>query len=149
MAIHINEITTVLNLNQKTHSQLETVILKYGGLVQKMNNMEQQSWLFKKAVENNLIKINSLKSEFDKIKTEVNTSGIDDLIVSLNDYKEQFKSIQIHFQSGFIKGLAVASFNSKIIYIEELLTIKSRVDEMKEIEYYLENRKHLIKLLGW
>jgi uncharacterized protein with ParB-like and HNH nuclease domain len=112
MAIHLNEIKTVLNLNEKTHSHLETIILEYGNLVQKMNNMEQQSWLFKKAVENNLIRVSSLKSEFDKIKTEVNTSGIDDLIVSLNDYKEKVKSIQIHFQPGFIKGLALASFNS-------------------------------------
>jgi hypothetical protein len=149
MAIELKDVITVFGLNQKTYSQLENIILEYAGLLQKMNNVEQQSWFFKKAEENNLLKLNNLKSQFEKMRTEVNDTSIDDLIESLNDYKEQAKSIQIHFQPGFIKGLSVASFNSKIIYIEELLTIKSRIDKMNELDDYLENRESLIKLLGW
>ena len=84
--------------------------------------------------------INSLKSEFKKIRTAVNTTSIDELIMSLNEFKEQLKVIQVNFQRGFIKELALASFNSKIIYIEEILTIKSRIDEMSELDDYIENK---------
>ena len=149
MAINLNELTTVLGLNQKTHSQLETIILEYGNLVQKMNNPEQQSWFFKKAEENNLLKLKGLKSQFENIRNEVNDTSIDDLIELLNDRKENIKSFQNSPQLNFIGRIAVASLNSDITYIEELLAIKSRVDEMKELDYYLENKESLIKLLGW
>ncbi len=149
MTIKINDVISVLGLNPKTNSQLETIILEYGSLVQKMNNSEQQTWLFRKAEENNQLKLKDLKSQFENIRTEVNHTSIDDLIQSLNDYKEQVKSIQIHFKPSFIKVLALASFNSSVFYIEEILSIKSRVDEINELDYYLEHKEHLIKLLGW
>jgi len=149
MAIKINDISTVLGLNPKTNSQLETIILEYGNLAQKMNNMEQQSWMFKKAEENNLLKLKDLKSQFEKIRTEVNDTGIDDLIELLNDKKENIKYFQSQPQLNFIGRMALASLSSNLAYIEELLSIKSRVDEMKDIEYYLENKESLIKLLGW
>ena len=149
MAIKINDISTVLGLNPKTNTQLETIILEYGNLVQKMNNMEQQSWMFKKAEKNNLLKLKDLKRQFENIRKEVNDTSIDDLIELLNDKKENTKSFQNSPQLNFIGRIAVASLNSDIIYIEELLAIKSRVDEMKELDYYLENKESLIKLLGW
>ncbi len=149
MTINQKDVITILGLNPKTHSQLETMVLEYGNLHQKMNDIEQQTWFFKKAEENNRLKLKDLKNQLENIRNEVNYTSINDLIESLNDYKEKAKSIQIHFQPSFNKMLALASFNSSIIYIEEILSIKSRVDEMKEIEYYLENKESFIKLLGW
>lgn len=75
--------------------------------------------------------------------------GFDDLMESLNNNKEKLKFIQMNSQPGFIKGITITSFKSKIAYIEELLAIKSRINEIKEIDFYFENREALIELLGW
>ena len=149
MTMNQKDVITVLGLNPKTQAQLETIVLEYAGLLQKMNNTEKQTWFFKKADENNRLKLKDLKNQFENIRTEVNCTSTDDLIESLNDYKEKEKSIQIHFQPSFNKMLALKSINSNVIYIEEILSIKSRVDEMKKIDYYLENKETLITLLGW
>ena len=107
MAINISDIITVLNSKQKTYSILETIILEYGSLGQKMTHIEDQTWIFKKGEEKHQPLLNS------------------------------------------IGKIALESLSSNIAYIEELLAIKSRVDEMKSLEYYLENKEALIKLFGW
>mgnify|MGYP003627181813 CR=1 FL=1 len=149
MGINVNDIITALNLKQKEYSQLESIILEYGSLIQKMNNLEQQSWFFKKAEENNYQKIKDLKNEFEKIRTNFRSSSIDDLIVALKNEKHNKISIQRKKYINTNDSIAIASLSSNITYIEELLEIKSRVVEIKEMDYYLENKEQLIKLLGW
>ncbi|HEY9169826.1 MAG TPA: hypothetical protein VIN72_10085 [Lutibacter sp.] len=149
MAINLKKIITVLHLNEAPHSQLETIILEYGSLMKKLNNPEQQSWFFIKAEENNLLKLKDLKNQFEKIRTDVNTATIDQLIDSFMDCTDKIKFIEINSQPGMIKGIALSSYYGKKAYLEELLEIKARVDEVKELDYYLINRKALIKLLGW
>jgi hypothetical protein len=80
LALNISDIITVLNSKQKTHSILETIILEYGTLSQKMTHVEDQTWFFQKAEENNQLKLNDLKSQFETISTEVNSTTVDDLI---------------------------------------------------------------------
>ena len=46
-------------------------------------------------------------------------------------------------------NMGLAALNSRKNYIEELIEIKTRVDEMNKLDYYLENKESLIKLLGW
>jgi len=148
MSVNLNEIITTLNLKPKTYSQLETIILEYGNLVQKMNNIEQQTWFFKKAEENNRLKLNDLKSQFEEIRATINSSSIDDLIEAVSSENEKISNIK-KMEMNSIIYIGLASLNSRKAHIEELMEIKSRVDEMKELDYYLKNKDPLIKILGW
>lgn len=149
MALHINDIISVLGLNQKTHSQLERIILEYGSLVQKINNPELQSWYFKTGIESNLLRVKRLKSEFEDIQSYFNSRTIDQLIKSYNKNNDAIKLVQITSHSAIFKGIVMGSLYSKKSYIEEILTFKSRIEEIKEIDYYLNNQESLIMLLGW
>lgn len=148
MKVQLNNILTTLNLSSKPNSQLEQVVLEYGSLVQRMSNIEQESWFFKKARENNLIKIKELKNTFSDIREAVNSASIDDLIHSKNSVDKSILKIK-KMEMNSIIFIGLTSLNSRIAYIEELMEIKSRVDKMNEIDFYFENTEHLIKLLGW
>jgi len=127
---------------------LKTVVLEYGSLVQKMSNIEQESWFFRRARENNLTKIKELKNNFDEIRKAINSASIDDLIDARNILDESILKIK-KMEMNSIVYIGLASFNSRKAYVEELMEIKSRVDKMNEIDFYFENTEHLIKLLGW
>lgn len=148
MSVNLNEIIAVLNLKPKTNSQLETILLEYGTLIQKLNNIDEQSWLFKKAEENNLLKLNELKSQFEEIRESIHSATIDDLIASVNDENENILKLQ-KMERNSITSIGLTALNSRKAYIEELLEIKARVDEMNEIDFYFDNKEPLIKLLGW
>jgi len=140
----------ILGLNQKPYSPLEKIIFEYGNISQKMKNFEQQSWYFKKGKKNNLVKLNKLKSQFEEIRERINTIDTNRSIKSLNDYKEKLKIIQDIKPHSFIRAVRLGGLEYNIVYIEQLLVIKSRVDEIKDLDYYLENenKEELIKLLG-
>lgn len=148
MPISLKKIIAVFNLTPKTHSQLETVVLEYGNLLQKWNNIEQQSWFFKKAEESNLLKLKHLKSQFKEIREAINSNTIDNLIEAVNSENEKIVNIK-KMEMNSIINMGLAALNSRKAYLEELIEIKSRVDEMNKLDDYLENRKSLIKLLGW
>ena len=148
MSVNLNEIITTLNLKPTRYSQLETILLEYGTLFQKLNNTEEQSWLFKKAEENNLLNLNKLKSQFEEIRATINTSTIDDLIEALNDENENILKLE-KMERNTITSIGLAALNSRKAYIEELLSIKSSVDEINELDFYFENKGALIELLGW
>jgi len=141
----------ILGLNKKPYSPLEKIIFEYGNIFQKMNNIEQQSWYFRKGEKNNLIKLKKLKSQFEEIRSHFNTISTNKLIKSLNDYKEKLKIVQNIKSSKFMRAVRMGGLEDNIVYIEQLLVIKSRVDEIKDLDYYLknENKEQLIKLVGW
>jgi uncharacterized protein (DUF1697 family) len=45
-----------------------------------MTHIGDQMWIFKKGEENHQLKLNNLKSQFEAISTEVNSTTVDDLI---------------------------------------------------------------------
>lgn len=148
MTIQINEITAVLDIKPKTNGLLETIMLDYGNLAQKMNNLEQQTWLFKKAYDNNILKLNDLKNLFGEIREAINSNTIDDLIEVLNVENDNISNIK-KMEMNSIIFMGLTALNSRKAYVEELLEIKTRVDKMNSLNYYLRNNKAFIKLLGW
>ena len=71
------------------------------------------------------------------------------MIYNLNEVEKKLKSFNNKSYKGMIDRMAIASFRSNIVYIELLIEVRSRTDEIKEIDYYFENKESLIKLLGW
>lgn len=48
-----------------------------------------------------------------------------------------------------INQIALAALFSRKDYVNELISIKPRIDVMTEMEYYLKNKHELIKLLSY
>lgn len=149
MAINLDEVITILNLKQRSSFQLESIMLEYGSLIQKMDNLEQQSWFFKKAEKNNRLKLIELKSQYEKMRNDVNGTDMNNLIESLNDHQADRAFLKKKPYLNFTDRIALASINSNIQYVEELLSVKSRCKLMQSLDHYLEDSEALIKLLGW
>jgi len=129
MTIKLNDVITVLGLNPKKYSQLETIILEYGNLLQKMNNIEQQTWFFQKAEENNLLKLKDLKNQFEQIQAAINSNTIDDLIEALNEENEKILKLN-KMEMNSIIFMGLSALNSRKADIEELMEIKSSLISM-------------------
>ena len=148
MGLKFEDLLTAFDLNEKKHSQLESIVFEYGTLKQKLQNVEAQSWAFKKGLENHQKKLITLKKEFESIRSDFNSTGLDELIYQLNKENEGLKSFESKSYRNMIVQITIASFHSKIVYLQLLIDIKSRTDEMKELDYYYENNKQMIKLLA-
>ncbi len=148
MSIKFEDLLTVFDLNEKKHSQIESILFEYGTLKQKLQNVEAHSWAFKKGLENHKKKLVTLKKAFDSIRSDFNATSLDELIYQLNKENEGLKSYESKSYRGIIDRIAIASFRSKIVYLQLLIDIRSRTDEIKEIDYYFENKEQSIKLLA-
>ena len=149
MSLKFEDLLTVFDLNEKKYSQIESIMFEYGTLTQKLHNVDEQTWLFKKGLENHKNELIELKKEFNKIRSDFNATSLDELIYNLNEVEKKLKSFNNKSYKGMIDRMAIASFRSNIVYIELLIEVRSRTDEIKEIDYYFENKESLIKLLGW
>jgi len=148
MGLKIEDLLTALDLNEKKHSQLESILFEYGTLKQKLQNVDAQSWAFKKGLDNHKQKLVTLNKEFESIRSDFNSTDLDELIYQLNKENEGLKSYESKSYRNTIGMIAIASFRSKIVYLQLLIDLKSRTDEIKEIDYYFENKEQLIKLLA-
>jgi len=148
MSLKFEDLLTAFDLNEKKYSQIENIMFEYGTLTQKLHNVDNQSWAFKKGLENHKDRLIELKKKFNEIRSDFNSASIDELIYQLNKENEGLKSFESKSYRNMIVNIAIASFRSKIVYIELLIDIRSRTDEIKEIDYYFENKEQLIKLLG-
>jgi hypothetical protein len=144
MAIHAKDL---INIIVKPTSDITTVIIDYGKLKQKLQNPEAQSWYFHQGLESHNAKLSELKMKFENIRKDLNDSSLDELISRLNEIKTK-KSL-ITGRLGLIKQIHLSSLLTRIKYVEELIEMKSRVDKMMPIDYYIENADALLAISGW
>lgn len=151
MKINIEDLNKALGLDNNL--RIENIILEYGTLLNKLENIDEQSFLFKKGLESNKKKLKSLKDDFDTIKGDVNIATLDQLISSKKEIEDKMAELyKIINKAGGLSmnmGMALNSVKSNIKYIEELLLIKSRVEKVEDIDFYFDNQEELSKLLGW
>ncbi len=148
MSLNVTDLLAVFDLKEKNHSQIETILFEYGTLNQKLENLEAQSFFFKKGIENHKLRSIELKKEWEVIRANINTTSIDELIFVLNDTNNQLVKLNDKKRFRTNDFLHSASLKSKIANIEEFLSVKGRVKEVFEIEYYLKNKEELMELLG-
>ena len=84
MAIKLNAIQNLL-LKTKSDSTLETIILEYAKLKQRIDHPDNQSWYFKQGMKSSLERLSFLNMEFEKIRKSFNESTIDDFIERINE----------------------------------------------------------------
>ena len=112
-------------------------------------NLEAQSFLFKKGLENHKKRSLELSKKWEKIRADINSLSTDGLISELNYQYNQLKIFKEKKNYSTIDFLALASLKSKIATIEEFISVKTRVKEVFEIDYYLKNEDELLILLGY
>ena len=144
MAIHAKDL---INIIVKPTSDIITIIIDYGKLKQKLQNPEAQSWYFHQSLESYQAKLRELEEKFEKFRTDFNDSDLDELISRLNEIKTK-KSL-ITGRLGLMKQIHLSSLLSQIKYVEELIEIKSRVNQMMHIDYYIEIADALMEISGW
>ena len=148
MSLNLNDLLAVFDLKEKNHSQIETILFEYGTLTQKLQNVKAQSFYFMNGLENHKLRRLELKKEWEIIASDINTVSIGELIFSLNDKNNQLAILNAKKKPRTVDFIHMASVRSKIAYIEELLTIKRRVKEVFEIDYYLKNNEEMKNILG-
>ena len=136
MSIRLEDLLTVFDLNEKKYSQLESVLFEYGALKQKLQNLDDQSWMFKKGLENHYERIIKLKKNFNKIRSDFNATSLDELIYQLNKENKELKRCESTPYRSMNIYIAIASFHSKIVYLQLHIDIKSRTEDIREMDYY-------------
>ncbi len=146
MAINFKDIINILTSNNRKRNILSRIVLDYGILKQKSDNPEEQSWYFNNALESNQYKMLLLKKEFDEIRKEINDLTIDDLLAYQNKAKENKERVLLKGYMNTLDQMCFSGIQSKISYYQDLIEVKSRVEEVKSIDYYVENGDELLKL---
>ncbi len=144
MAIHAEDL---INVIVKPSSDLISIIIDYGKLKQRLENPERESWYFHQSHESHQAKLKALEEKFEKFRTDFNDSDLDELISMLNEVKTE-KS-QIPRRMGLVQQIHLASVLSKMKYLESLIEMKSRTNQMMPIDYYIENGDALLTISGW
>jgi len=144
MAIHAKDL---INIIVKPTSDIITIIIDYGKIKQRLENPEAQSWYFHQSLEAHRAKLMALEEKFENFRKDFNDSNLDELISRLNEIKTK-KSL-ITGRLGLMKQIHLSSLLSQIKYVEELIEIKSRVNQMMHIDYYIEIADALMEISGW
>jgi hypothetical protein len=124
----------------ETRSSVEflgKLILEISVLSEKLVNLNSQSFYFKKGIEANIERLSSLKAQFNKLRTEVNTADTDSLLEQIQFTQGEIKKINRSSTSLIIKEIVVQSFTSKIQYLQIILGLRAELGEIKPLEYYL------------
>ncbi len=72
-------------------------------------------------------------------------SRLDERVRYENELKKEAVEQMKHYKNVFVM---CSSTDMEIVYIEELLSVKGRVKEIFDIDYYLKNKDELTNLLG-
>ena len=144
MAIHSKDI---MNLIVNPKSDIVSIIIEYGKIKKKLKNPEIQTWYFNQGIESHKARLNDLKKEFGNFRKDFYDASLDELISKLNDIKT--KESLITGRIGTIQQIYLSYLLSQIKYLEELIEMKSRVNKMMPIDYYIENDNEFLTIAGW
>ena len=145
MALNFTQIENLL-IKNKSESSLVELIIAYSTLKQKLKDTENHSWYFKHGIESKRQEMSSLNNHFEKTRELFNEATIDHFIHKINENNL--------YLSGFEgKG---RSLNQRISYswkigenefFNELIRLKSKIESVMPIDYYLENPDEFLKFI--
>jgi len=142
MRINFNDIQ---NMIIKPQSSVSILIMDYGAIVQKLENKEQQSWYFKQSIQSALDKKDEIKNKFEKISLIFNKTSLDDFIAQKAEIEKKQQEV-LKPRMNMIKRIVYAAYVSKINSLNELIVLKSKIEKLQPIDYYLENPEAFLKI---
>lgn len=144
-----NDLYDLLNGGKSQGNLIEGVILDYGQLKHKLKNPEKKSHYFIKGLLTYKERLKRLRKRFEDMREEFNKATIDDLIATRNEQYEKKQKILANGHINMIEQIFLASVCSAYDYYQELIELKSRINQLHELDYYFEHTDELSKLLGW
>jgi len=111
---------------------------KYAPLKKIIDDKEEQSWYFNKAIAKQIENLQTLKNEFEKIKNDFNSLDVDTLIETIKTKEQLYKTCMQKTMPVFVKIWGSHSATNQINYFSELLSLKSKIKRMESIDYYVD-----------
>jgi len=148
MAVNFAKVIEAISTKNKKYSNLEQLVLNYGILTKKLNSAEQKSWYQAKGTEGTKNKISSTEAEFEKIRELFNTP-LNDLLHEKNRLTGIKQKETSKKKLNMISQIAIASVTSQLEILNDVIALKSRLENLEKLDYYFGNEHKLLKLLGW
>ncbi len=145
--INLNILFNLLTDNQNKVSNVGSKILEYAILKEQMDKVEEQSWYFKSALESKQKQLKSINNSYELYRNEFNANSIDTLIETKNELLQKLEERKNCSGSGWIFFSIKSMIRSEIDCADEMLLLKSKVDYLYEIEFYLSNLDELSKII--
>lgn len=142
MALYFNQIEHLL-IKKQDESSLETIMSEYATIKQKIQNSDDQSWYFKRAMESNMQRLSALKEEFEEIRQLFNQSDLDFFIEKINENTSVAASYKGK-DMGLIKFIHLSFINGESKFFGELIRLKSKTEFLMPIDYYLANAEEFM-----
>lgn len=104
-------------------------------LEERLHNLEEQTFMFRKGIESNYKKLKRLKNDYEIIKTRFNNKSVQQLRDAIRGGEEkiaQIMALPCIYSNHFI---ALNVINSGIAYDKELIKSKKRYATLYSLEY--------------
>ena len=148
----LNDVEELITHQYRQITEIEQLILSYAALKEKLENVEEQSFFFKKGITNHRKDLKAYKERFDDLRTEINNTSKDELLAKIREDEEKAEESRKRHEriggSEFMYRMKMGIITNRINHYKELLAIKSRCREVQGIDYYLEQPEALKNLIG-
>lgn len=148
MRLKAESIINLINEELTVSSDISKLILEYAKLKIKMDNFSEQNIYFRWAEESNKKKLEEIKDNFDRFKDDFNNSTIDELIEKTNEIELNILRYRDNTgMSKLLKTIAINKYSSDLCYVNELIELKSKINVIHEIDYYIDNPDEITILI--
>ncbi len=132
--IDINKIFSLVS-SQNKQTKISYLISEILILQDKLSNFDNQSFYFKRAIEQNNLRLKDFLNSYNEIKEEFNNLSLENLLnekktieIQLIDAKKKAR--------GLIPNIYLQMVKNKLTTIEDYIKMKSEFSELKNIEDY-------------
>lgn len=146
MAIDLQRIVKLL-VDEKDESTLSQIVVEYLTLKQKIEDVGNHTWYFKKGLESSKKRLLTLNDKYEKIRQLFSESTLDDFVEIVN---QNLASIS-DFEKGPMNSIKYIAYSIKLDeneFFSELIRLKSKTDSLMPIEDYMENPDEFLMILG-
>ncbi len=146
-ASKIMPLLTDVDTSKSKSNNVTRTILEYCTIKSKLNDVENQSWYFKKGLQSNRDRLARIIKEYKSIRRNFNISTVDDFIEVINDCNSQIEQLLSKRGMGLIDQMVYHSRVSRKNFYNELVQLKSLSPTLMPIYYYYENPEALLKIM--
>jgi DNA-binding SARP family transcriptional activator len=145
--INLDRLVPILTKQGKSDEVL-VLVREIIELQAKLDNLDNQTFYFKKAKLSNFNRLESLKKEYTKVADLINGQNVDFFLEKINYYETNSKQIYSKKIVNTIDQSALGAFKSNIGYLQNLIYIKGKYGTLKPLEELLQDEETLIEIFS-
>ena len=144
MALKFNQIENLLVKN-KDESSLAELIISYAILKQSIEDTQSHSWYFKQGLESKKQELSTLNIHFEEMRELFNEATLDYFINKINENNLYLSDLEGKEKSNNHRISSSWKISENELF-SELIRLKTKMDFLNTIEYYLENPEEFLKI---